>query len=146
MPAVQGQVVTAPMGEIRVGSVTLGYATGLSATVDIPHTQIKTVGRLPAREIVPVDLNVSGSIGQFFLFELSPMDMGVFPRGTTAAILAQGYVDIIFQDDAGSQIVAYYRCKMTQNGQAVQVGSGAMSANLQFVGTTYTDSATLEIS
>lgn len=135
----QGTVISALSFKAYANGVQVGYGTGMRISTSWSNAQVKVLGRAPAREIVPVGLDVSVSIEMFFLFQQSPMTLGFAPRGNTSSIVNFDYIDFAgLHIDDDSPIVQAIRCKPNTLEMGVNQG-GIMGANMTFTATTYSD-------
>jgi len=125
--------------------VQCGYGTNMRVSVAWSNAQVKVLGRAPPREIVPVGMDTSVALDQFFLFKSSPFTQKLAPRGTTGELLNFEYLDFAgLHVDDDSPIVQAIRCKPNSLEMGVAQG-GLMGANMTFTGTTYSDEQLLAV-
>lgn len=74
------QIFTGARGKILVGADEVGDINGITVRVDIEHARHKPIGRLPSKELVPVDLTVSGTIDTIRLVNNPLTKRKLFPN------------------------------------------------------------------
>lgn len=145
MALTTGSVIQGAAALIRVNGVVVGSATGVNMSIAVAAQQVKVLGSMLAQQIVHTGVDVSLTVDSFRLYNNSALAQGLFPRGSTTAILAFPYSDWELVDrETGAVIQTALKCKPTQ--MTLQLAQGTiMGQNLTIAATTYGDETPQQI-
>jgi hypothetical protein len=74
------QIFTGARGKLFIGADEIGDVNGITIRVDIEHARHKPIGQLPSKELVPVDLTVSGTVDTIRLVNNPLTKRRLFPN------------------------------------------------------------------
>lgn len=134
-------ILTGARGKVMIGTDEVGDITGITRRIDIELQRHKPIGQLPSKELVPVDLTVSGTMDTVRLVNNPLTKRKLFPNWKT---LQGGGDDITIQilDDVTDVVLEVITGVKMSSTELRMDGKTIVAENVSFEGLTSDDEYT----